>query len=185
MGKTTPDFVVGLNTTLSYKGFKLYASADFREGGYFFNNVVDALEFTGLTQHSVTSGRQPFVFPNSSYLDANGNYVANTDRLTSNGGNAFWDYYNGVKENYVTDASYIKIREISLSYDFNNRLFANAGLTGLNFGIYARNPFMFRPKDNVYTDPEFNYSTGNVIGIGDQRQGPPTRILGFKLTANF
>ena len=184
-GKTTPDFVVGLNTTIDFKRFKLYASADYREGGVFYNNLVDALEFTGLTQHSVTAGRMPFVFPNSSYLDATGNYVANTDRLTSGGGNAFWDKYNDVKENYVTDASYVKIREIALSYDFSKDWISSAGLTGLSMGVYTRNPFTFRPKSNVYTDPEFNYSTGNVIGIGDQRQGPPTRILGFKLTANF
>lgn len=185
MGKTTPDFVVGLNTTFDYKGFKLYASADYRKGGVFYNNLVDALEFTGLTQHSATAGRMPFVFPNSSYLDASGNYVANTDRLTSGGGNAFWDKYNDVKENYVTDASFVKIREIALSYDISKDALSNSGLTGLNIGIYTRNPFTFRPKENVYTDPEFNYSTGNVIGIGDQRQGPPTRILGLKLTANF
>ncbi len=184
-GKTTPDFIVGLNTTIDFKRFKLYASADYREGGVFFNNLVDAMEFTGLTQHSATAGRQPFVFPNSSYMDGSGNYVANTDRLTSGGGNAFWDKYNEVKENYVFDASYIKIREISLSYDFDKNWISSSGLSGLSIGIYTRNPFTFRPKANVYTDPEFNYSTGNVIGIGDQRQGPPTRILGFKLTANF
>lgn len=185
MGKTTPDFILGANTTISYKGFKLYASADYRKGGVFYNNLVNALEFTGLTQHSVTANRQPFVFPNSSYLDGSGNYVANTNRLTSDGGNAFWDKYGAVAENYVTDASFIKIREISLSYDFSKNLLANTGLTGINLGVYARNPFMFRPESNVYTDPEFNYSTGNVIGIGDQRQTPPTRLFGLKLTANF
>ncbi|ROI08145.1 SusC/RagA family TonB-linked outer membrane protein [Chryseobacterium sp. H3056] len=185
VGKTTPDFVLGANTTLSYKRFKLYASADYRKGGVFYNNLVNALEFTGLTQHSVTANRLPFVFPNSVYLDSSGNYVPNTDRLTSGGGNAFWDKYSDVAENYVTDASFIKIREISLSYDFTDGVIANTGLTGLNVGVYARNPFMFRPAENVYTDPEFNYSTGNVIGIGDQRQTPPTRLFGLKLTAKF
>lgn len=185
VGKTTPDFILGANTTISYKGFKLYAAADYREGGVFYNNLVDALEFTGLTQHSVTANRLPFVFPNSSYLDANGNYVANNDRLTSGGGNAFWDKYSEVAENYVTDASYIKIREISLSYDLPSTILTNTGLTGFNVGVYARNPLMFRPAENVYTDPEFNYSTGNVIGIGDQRQTPPTRLFGLKLTAKF
>lgn len=186
MGKTTPDFVMGLNTTLQYKNFKLYASADYREGGVFYNNIVNAMEFAGLTQHSVTAGRLPFVYPNSSYSDGKGGYIANIDRTTSNGGNTFWSQkYAAVAENYITDASYIKIREISLTYDFSKNFIQAAKLTGLSLGVYTRNPFMFLPKENVYTDPEFNYSTGNVIGIGDQRQSPPTRILGVKLSANF
>ena len=102
MGKTTPDFVMGLNTTLQYKNFKLYASADYREGGVFYNNIVNAMEFAGLTQHSVTAGRLPFVYPNSSYSDGKGGYIANIDRTTSNGGNTFWSQkYAAVAENYI------------------------------------------------------------------------------------
>lgn len=186
MGKTTPDFVLGLNTTLQYKNLKLYMAGDYRKGGVFYNNIVNAMEFAGLTQHSVTAGRLPFVFPNSVYSDGKGGYIVNTDRTTSNGGNTFWSTkYAAVAENYVTDASYIKIREISLSYDFNKDDLNLAKLTGLSIGVYTRNPFMFLPKENVYTDPEFNYSTGNVIGIGDQRQSPPTRTIGLKVSANF
>lgn len=185
MGKTTPSSIYGLNTTIGYKGFKLYVAADYRTGHVFYNQLGDLLEFTGLSEHSASSGRMPFVFPNSSYSDGNGGFIANTDRLTSGGGNAFWDEYNTVKENYVSDASAIKIREISLSYDMNKNLVQSMGLTGLTFGVYARNPFMFLPKTNVLSDPEFNFTTGNAIGIGNQAQTPPTRIIGFKLTANF
>ncbi|WGU69885.1 hypothetical protein QIU18_09915 [Capnocytophaga canimorsus] len=97
----------------------------------------------------------------------------------------FWDKYSDVKENYVYDGSFIKIREISLSYDFNTDVLKKIGINNLSMAVYARNPFMFRPKDNVLTDPEFNYSTGNIIGIGTDGQTPPTRLYGFKLTANF
>lgn len=185
-GRTTPIYTMGLNTTLTFKGIKLFASADYRKGGVFYNNMTGALEFTGLTPHSVTAGRNPFVFPNSSYMGPDGEYVANTDRLTSNGGNAFWSSYSDISENYIYDASYVKIREISLSYDFANLLNTGGiGLNALNLTAYTRNPWTFRPKDNKLTDPEFNYSTGNIIGIGNQVQMPPTRTFGLKLTAKF
>lgn len=184
-GKTTPDYIVGLNTTLKYKNFSLYAVMDYRTGFVFYNNLVDALEFTGLTKHSASSGRQPFLFPNSVYEDANGNYVPNTDRPTTGGGNAFWDTYNNTKSNYVTDATTLKLREVSLGYTFNEDLTKSIGFEDLRLGLYGRNLFMWRPADNVYTDPEFNFTSGNATGFGTQSQTPPTRQYGMTLTAKF
>ncbi|WP_348799404.1 SusC/RagA family TonB-linked outer membrane protein [Flavobacterium adhaerens] len=184
-GKTTPDYIVGLNTQFSYKGWTLYAVADYRTGAVFYNNLGDALEFTGLTQHSVTAGRQAFVFPNSSYSDGNGGYIANTNRLTDGGGNAFWDEYNLVKENYVTDATILKLRELSLSYDFSSDFTKQIGIQSMNIGAFGRNLLTFRPKDNVYTDPEFNFTTGNAVGISTQAQTPPTRQYGLNLSITF
>ncbi|WP_335965965.1 SusC/RagA family TonB-linked outer membrane protein [Galbibacter sp. PAP.153] len=184
-GKTVPTYIVGLNSTLNYKGFKLYTVMDYRTGHVFYNNLVDALEFTGLTQHSVTSNRQPFIFPNSVYSDGNGGYVENTDRPTTGGGNNFWDTYNNTKSNYVTDATTLKLREVALSYSFDLDAIGNLGLTNLNIGIYGRNLVTWRPKDNVYTDPEFNYNSGNATGFGSQSQTAPTRQYGITLTAKF
>ncbi|SFS60402.1 SusC/RagA family TonB-linked outer membrane protein [Lutibacter maritimus] len=184
-GKTSPDYIIGLNTSFKYKNWNLYAVMDYRTGHVFFNSLVDALEFTGLTQHSVSANRQPFVFPNSSYSDGNGGYVANTNRLTSDGGNDFWDAYNDVKENYVTDATTLKLREVLLSYNFDNEVLGKIGIDNLSLGLFGRNLLTFRPKDNVYTDPEFNFTTGNAIGVGTQAQTPPTRQYGVNLTVKF
>ncbi|MDN3492676.1 SusC/RagA family TonB-linked outer membrane protein [Winogradskyella bathintestinalis] len=187
-GKTTPDYTVGLNTTINYKGFSLYAVADYRTGHVFYNGIVDAIEFTGLSKHSATSGRQPFVFPNSSYntgTAADPVYVANTNRLTSGGGNAFWDTYNEVKENYVTDATTLKLREVSLSYTFNQDTLEKLGLDALTLSLFGRNLVTWRPADNVYTDPEFNFTTGNAVGVGTQSQTAPTRQFGASVNLTF
>lgn len=184
-GKTTPDYIIGMNTTVSYKGWTLYAVADYRTGHVFYNDLDDLLSFTGLSERSVTAGRQPFVFPNSSYSDGNGGFVANTNRLTADGGNAFWDEYNNVKENYVTDATTLKLREVSLSYDFSNDFSKRIGIDGLNIGVFGRNLVTLRPKSNNTTDPEFNYTTGNAVGLGSQAQTPPTRQFGMNLNITF
>ncbi|MCK0156206.1 SusC/RagA family TonB-linked outer membrane protein [Cellulophaga sp. F20128] len=185
-GKTAPDYVVGLNTTFTlFKNFSIYAVADYRTGHVFFNDIVNALEFTGLTQHSVTAGRQPFVFPNSSYSNGSGGYTANTNRLTSGGGNAFWDSYGDVRENYITDATTLKIRELALAYNFDSDVLDQMGIHQMSLGVFGRNLFTFRPKDNVYTDPEFNFTTGNAVGVGTQSQTPPTRLYGVNLSVTF
>lgn len=185
-GKTTPDYIVGANTTFRYKNFSFYAVMDYRTGHVFYNDLVNALEFHGLTQHSVTSNRQPFIFPNSVYSDGNGGYVANTNRPTTGGGRAFWSsFYNSTKSNYITDATTLKLREVSLDYTFNDDLIKKLGLQNLSIGMYGRNLFMWRPAENVYTDPEFNFNDGNAVGIGTQAQTAPTRQFGATLTAKF
>ena len=184
-GKTTPDYIVGLNTQLTYKNWTLYAVADYRTGHVFYNNLNDALEFTGLTEHSATAGRQPFVFPNSSYSDGNGGFIANDNRLTAGGGNAFWDEYNTVKENYVSDATTLKLREVSLTYDFSSDFIKRVGIDAMSIGFFGRNLLTLRPKENTTTDPEFNFTTGNAIGVGTQAQTPPTRQFGLNLNLTF
>ncbi|TLP75643.1 SusC/RagA family TonB-linked outer membrane protein [Maribacter sp. ACAM166] len=183
-GKTTPDFTVGVYSNIVYKNWSLYAVADYRTGHVFFNDIVNALEFTGLTKHSASSDRQPFIWPNSVY-EQSGTFVANTTRPTSGGGNAFWDKYNEVKENYVIDATTLKIRELALSYTFDDKTLDQIGLSNITLGLFGRNLFTFRPKDNVYTDPEFNFTTGNAIGVGTQAQLAPTRSYGVNLSIKF
>lgn len=187
-GKTTPDYIVGLNTMFRYRNWSLYAVADYRTGHVFFNDIVNALEFAGLTKHSATAGRQPFVFPNSSYntgTASNPVYVANTNRLVEGGGNAFWDAYGTVKENYVTDATTLKLREVSLKYAFDSKILDQLGVDGLELSLFGRNLMTWRPKDNVYTDPEFNFTTGNAVGVGTQSQTAPTRQFGMSLNVTF
>ena len=46
---------------------------------------------------------------------------------------------------------------------------------------------MWRPKTNVWTDPEFNNSgaTTNAVGYTTEDQTPPTRVLGFRVNLTF
>ena len=184
-GKTTPDYIVGMNTTFSYKGWTLYAVADYRTGHVFYNNLDDLLSFTGLSERTASAGRQPFVFPNSAYSDGAGGFTANNDRLTAGGGNAFWDEYGTIKENFVSDATTLKLREVSLSYDFSNDFTSKIGIQSMNVGVFGRNLLTLRPKDNTTTDPEFNLNTGNGVGVGSQAQTPPTRQFGLNFNITF
>ena len=73
-GTSVPPTKVGIFTTVSYKGFVLNAVMDGRFGAVIFNGIGPALDFTGVSAYSASSGRQPFVIPNSVIDQGNGKY---------------------------------------------------------------------------------------------------------------
>lgn len=190
LGSTVPNVIAGVTTKLRYKDFTLSGVADYKTGHVYYSTLVEALEFAGLTKHSAATNRQPFVFPNSAYETAPGSgvYVANTNITTSSGNRNFWQTsYNNIKENYVVDATAIKIREIALDYNMPDTFLGKTPITALSVGLVANNLIMWRAKENVYTDPEFSINTGGegVSGIGSTDQAPPTGTFGLKVNVKF
>lgn len=74
IGSSTPNFLMGINTRLSWKGFTLSAVFDWRNGGYFYSHTASTLAFAGNATYTVFNERQSFVVPNSVRL-VNGQYV--------------------------------------------------------------------------------------------------------------
>ncbi len=195
-GQTTPKHLIGLQTSLSWKGFTLAGSADYRGGHVFRSDLYYDLLFTGIGALSASNGRERFVFPNSvinTGTAENPVYVENTNITVQEGGVAFWtntmrslSYYS------VNSASVWKIRELSLAYDVPASVlgFARNSISGIRIGFVGRNLFMFLPKNNIYADPEFiDYSASgvnaNAVGFSSSNQTPATRSYGLNVTLTF
>ncbi len=186
LGKTTPDYILGLSTSLRYKNFKLSGVFDYRTGHVFYAGVKDALIQNGTDISTAQGGRLPFVFPNSVIETSPGVYTENTNITTSGGQDYYTGIYREIDENFVLDATAFKCREIALTYTFSKDLLKNVGIDGLSIGFNARNVFMILPKENRnYTDPEFSFTTGNNVGLSTGNQAPPTRTYGFNINLTF
>jgi hypothetical protein len=187
-GQAVPKHLFGIQTSLKWKNFTLAASADYRGGAVFLANIYYNLLFTGIGALSAANGRERFVFPNSVIQTAPGVFVPNTNITVQEGGVAWWtntmrslSYYS------VVSADVWKIRELSLFYDVPETAltFTKNILKGVRVGFVGRNLFMFLPKNNIYTDPEFNSGTGNAVGFTDIFQTPATKSFGFNVTLTF
>jgi TonB-linked SusC/RagA family outer membrane protein len=187
-GQTSPSDILGIGATLRYKGFTLYALAEYRHGAFIYHGIGDNLTFTGIGWLTATNGRQRFVIPNSVInvgTATNPVYEPNTDVVTSKGGVDFWtNIFNNASTPYVTSADFWKLREVSLSYEVPNSVLPQA-IKGVSVGFVGRNLLTMLPKSNYYTDPEFNFTTGNATGINTNTQNPPTRSYGFSISVNF
>jgi|WetSurSiteA1Bulk_404760.scaffolds.fasta_scaffold02647_2 TonB-linked SusC/RagA family outer membrane protein len=188
LGRTIPKHILGTNTTLAYKGISVSATLDYRTGHVYYEQGSDQMEFTGRSLESVSANRQDFVIPNSVIETSPGVYVPNTDIPVSGGRQSYWtDVYNNVKENYVKDASAVKIRELAIDYTLPTKLLSKTPITKVKVGFIARNLMTWLPKENHFADPEFanSYTNSNAIGIGGYLQSPPTRSFGFSLNLEF
>lgn len=198
-GTSVSPYKLGLTTSFTYGGLTLSAVADAQFGGVIYNSIGQSLMFTGIEAYSAQSGRQPFVIPNSVVLN-NGKYIPNTNVTTIDANWTFWaNTWNKTGSPFVNSSDFWKIREISLTYGFPKRWIQSLKIVqGASITLSGRNLFMFRPKDNIWTDPEFStslandirttFSNGNLsnaVGTTDYYQTPPTRIFGATLNVTF
>ncbi|GAA3971922.1 SusC/RagA family TonB-linked outer membrane protein [Mucilaginibacter dorajii] len=187
LGNANPTDLLGITSTVSYKGFTLNVVIDYRGGYKIFNQISNTLDHSGVGITTTLTGRQRFVFPNSVYKDANGNYVNNTNILTQDGNfNFFPTTYLGVDANYVTSAAAWKLREASLGYSFPKAWLRDLKfIKNVNVSVSGRNLLMFRPSTNKFTDPEFSEDTSNAVGRNSVNEVPPTRIISGTLAVTF
>ncbi len=186
LGKTTPDYIIGLNSVLKFKGFSVSTTWDYRTGHVYYEEGSDAMEFTGRSVASVSANRQDFVIPNSVLETSPGVYVENTNIQVRGGRQSYWtDVYNDVKSNYVKDATALKMRELAVNYELPSNLLAKTPLQKVTVGFIGRNLLTWLPAENRFSDPEFNNKNDNRIGIGGYFQSPPTKSYGFSLNVEF
>ena len=198
VGTTSPPHILGLTTEVKYKGFRLAATAEYRNGHYIYNSLATSFDFSGAGIRNTWFNRERFVFPNSVYRDPENpgtddepNYIENTNVTTATGGADFWTAgptSTGVGENYTHSAGFWKIREISLRYDFPTSLLsATKVIKAASISVQGRNLFIWVPKTNLYTDPEYSEagSDSNAIGFTNINLTPPARYIGGTLSLTF
>lgn len=192
-GNTTPKHRLGVDFSLRWKDFTISALFEYR-GGYYYaaHNIGANLDFTGASARSAYYNRERFVFPNSSYEDPDnpGNYIENTSITISDGGTGFWTnstYNRGVRTNYVYSGDYWKWRELAISYKVPQKFIKKISpyLQDVTISAQGRNLFLWTPKSNEYTDPDYSANDNNAIGVASLDQTPPTRYFGGTLSVTF
>ena len=184
-GRTQPTDILGLNYNINYKNFTFSVVGEYRGGNQMYSDIGGDLDFAGLSIRTAANNRQPFVMPNSSYFDGT-KFVPNTDVYITNAYN-FWStgVNTDVDANYLSSGAFWKIREMALNYNFPDRLFGNKTIKGVSLTASGRNLYVWLPKTNQWTDPEFSNTTGNAQGVNTIGNIPPTRTIGISATFKF
>ena len=163
-GNVQPDFLAGLNNSFTYKSLSLSFLFDARKGGMFSSRTKALQEFVGTDPRTLYNDRQPFVVPGSVILRPDGKYDPNT-RPVQNAENYWTSFSSPNAIEQLLDASFIKLREVSLSYRLPSTILKKTFIKSIIVGMSGRNLWLWTPKENTYSDPETSsFGTGNVQG---------------------
>lgn len=181
-GSFQPDFIAGFGTNIGYKGFRFNILFDVKQGGNFVSQSKFFGEFNGTTVNTTTYNREEFVFPNAVYENADGTFSPNDIAITEQG---YFTEYDLAPSNYIIDASFLKLREIGLSYQLP-RKWLGQHISDASLSVFGKNLRFWLPEENAYADPEINGPAlnGNANGI-ETTQTPTAKSYGVSLKLSF
>ena len=191
-GNIQPDWLGGITGSISFKGISLSATVDHKEGGKVYSRTKGQIYFNGAAEETAFNNREQFIVPFSVVDNGDGTFSPNTTPLTyaSNNIRAYWNAINGFGEVLYIDATYTKLREMSLSYAIPNSLIDKTPFRNINVSVFGRNLWIHTPDENTYIDPEVNsFSGGN--GNNGNLQGfefgtvPSTSSYGASVRLSF
>lgn len=191
VGDPTPDWLLGLQNTFTYKNLTLSAFFDIRKGGDIWNGTKGVLNNFGVGKE--TLDRNDLIIFDGVTIGDDGvtpSETINTQEVrkggTDGGSNFYQSYgFTGLDELNVEDGSYIRLRELSLSYSFSFDQLRNVPLIeALDVRVFGRNLFLI--TDYTGIDPETNLTgdASNVLGY-DYFNNPNTQSFGLSLNATF
>jgi TonB-linked SusC/RagA family outer membrane protein len=179
LGNIQPDFTAGLSNTISFKGLALNVLFDTRQGGKFYSQTTNTGRFTGILDETTEYDREQFIYPNSVLRNPDGTFSPNTTVKT--GGFEYWSTVSNIGENTLFDASFVKLREVSLSYTLPKTLISRVKLAGVQLSLIGRNLALWTPASQPHVDPEVSsFGTGNSQGY-EFLAYPSARSYGFSV----
>ncbi len=187
IGNREPDLIGGWNNTFTYKNWSFSFLLDLRLGGHIYDGTSYSLVSKGL--HKMTENRESVTLKNVVYSDGTapaGNeitYKAGEMYTLPNGAvrsgeymiQQYWSSYCSNSYNFMTKTNWLKLRSVSLSYDFSDLLKKQNIIKGLTATVTGTNLFTLTNYKGM--DPEVcaaGSGTGGSGSVGLDYCGVPT-----------
>lgn len=174
VGDANPDWTGGIQNTLRYKQLSLSFFFDVKKGGDVQNDVESVAFFYGTAK--VTANRAPIVVPGVNATTGQPNTIA-VDAQT---------YYQSRQyESSIQDGTYIKLRNVSLSYQLSESLVQKTPFKNASFTVTGRNLWIYSPH---FTggDPEVSsYGSSNGAQGIYAFSTPTSRSINFSVKLGF
>lgn len=196
VGNREPKLIGGWNNTFTYKNLSLSFLLDFRIGGDVFNGTEQFMVNNGLSKLTTLNNRQSVTVeginattgePYSATYEAGKTY---TFGKTTYSGEAmiqkYWSNYADNSYNFIQSVNWLKLRSLSLSYDFTSLLPSHNIIKRLSANITGQNLLTWTNYKGM--DPEV-CTAGGTGGSGatgiDYCSVPSVRTVTFGVNITF
>jgi len=192
IGDPNPDWNLSVVNSFTYKNLTLSGQVEYQQGGDIFSQTATQFYRRGVTTENVSNREGSNIIPGilanpntgELLLDGSGGTIENSIQIGTN--DLYFINLVDPSGQGIYDASHMRIRELSLSYNFTQKLlektpFGRVSLTLLGNNLYVK---AFNIPDAFALDPE-QLSTGSGNGAGLEFQTGPTSktySLAFKAT---
>ena len=173
IGKVSPDFLMGFNTTLRLWKCTISAVLDWKQGGQMYSRTTGLADYYGVSKR--TENREGTIIFDGYKTDGTKNNIAIT------GANAQQVYYsrlNDIDESSVYDNSFIKLREVAVNYKILQKRSIE-----LSVNAFARNILIWAQLPDL--DPEASQGNNNMAGAFEDYSMPQTASFGLGFNIKF
>lgn len=184
LGNGVADFTGGLNNSFTWKNLNFTFLIDFKSGGDIYSGTNVRMTQAGFTKQSLLgrAGEAPLTVTGVT-PDGTG-FKPFTKTLTPGEARNYWQQLGErAQENFVYDASFIKLRQVTLGYTLPRKLLGKTPMQSVMLSFVARNLAILH-KNVPNIDPESSYTSGNSQGL-DYFGMPATRTYGLNLRVSF
>jgi TonB-linked SusC/RagA family outer membrane protein len=172
LGSYRPDWTGSASTTFSYNNLSLRVLIDGQKGGQIWSLSNLFGLYSGMFQETVEGNQRRLgVMPEG----------ANSAEISPR---SMYQGLFGLHEAHLYDASYIKLREATISYRLPQKWLADLPLRQFNVSVAARNLATLLKYTPNFDPTAVTRDAGNLQGI-EAGQMPPKRTFGLRLRATF
>ncbi|RYF20365.1 MAG: SusC/RagA family TonB-linked outer membrane protein [Flavobacteriales bacterium] len=205
LGHYTPDWIGGVTNTLTYKNLEFSFLIDASVGGEIFSGTNRTGNYTGVlaqtlqgrdaengglnyyyngTTKTLLTGAAPNgVAVYDDGMIFNGVYADGTPNNQVISAQEYYKASYNISEAYIYSSTFVKLREVKLTYNLDKSLTKKLGLAGASITAASRNLF-FIYKDAPNIDPESAFNTGNAQGL-ESLSLPSTRNFSLNVNLKF
>ncbi|TXE07927.1 SusC/RagA family TonB-linked outer membrane protein [Gelidibacter salicanalis] len=183
IGDASADWKAGLNNSFSFGNVTFNVLLDGQYGGIIYSQTHHKSVQQGKLTSTYLGREEGVIIGDGVVLNTDGTYTMNTKEVITP------DWYNryyrraNVESNSF-DASFLKLRELSIQYNFSTRTLKNTGISGLNISLFGRN--LATVSDFPIYDPETAALNGDTILPGiEMGQLPSPASYGINLKVNL
>lgn len=177
LGESVHPWAMGFSNDFSFKGFHLNVLVDAKFGGSILSGTNNNVYMYGKHKDTLPGRAEGKMVGKGVKQDGTPNDVEMDPMMY------YMGIANSITEEFVYDASFIKLREVSLGYTFPKKITGKIGLADLRLSVVGRNLWTIYDKIPL-VDAESSFNNGNAQGL--ELYGlPATRSWGFNLSVKF